>query len=148
MSPLPLRIILFAAALLARPGCVLAQPSASASASASAQIVDPVGILHETPGSSADAPAGGAAGMAPLSGGVFSIRGPANQVVSVSVGLPANVERAEGGPTLPVTAPLAAANRIMPAAGAAAFDVAGAAPVQGASGGVYAGTAQVVVNLN
>ena len=110
--------------------------------------MDPIGILDAAPGSSAAVPAARAAGMAQLNGGGFSIQGPANQVVSVSVSLPANVQRVGGGQALPVTATRANASRILTPAGATAFEVAGAAPVQGAPAGVYAGVAAVLVNLN
>jgi hypothetical protein len=121
---------------------------ASATATASTEIIDPIGILAASGGSSAADPARRAAGMAQLSGGGFAIQGPANEVVSVSVTLPANVQRAGGGAPLPVTASRLTASRILTDGGSTAFKVAGGVPVQSAAGGLYSGVAMVLVNLN
>ena len=146
--PLFVRIALFAALGLADPASALAQAAASATATTSAQIVDPVGILSATGGSSAAAASSPTAGVAPISGGAFTLNGPANEVVSVTATLPATVQRIGSGEALPVASVATNASRVLTPAGAAAFDLAGAAPIQGAPGGLYAGVAQVVVNLN
>lgn len=146
------RCSLAAAAALVGPTAAHAQaPSradASATATASASIVDPIGILAVTAGSNPAAAASRSAGMAQLSGGSFAIQGPANEVMSVSVTLPANVQRVGGGGALPVAVPRQTTSRILTAEGTTAFTVMGGAPVQDAPGGLYAGLAEVLVNLN
>jgi hypothetical protein len=148
MSCLLLRTALVAAVLLVPPACALAQTSASATASASVQIVDPVGILATAGASDAATASTVGAGVAQVSAGGFSLSGPANQVVSVSASLPASVQRVGGSETLPVTALTGAAAPSRTSTGAEAFQVAGATTTSGASGGVYTGAAQILVNLN
>ncbi len=69
-------------------------------------------------------------------------------MVSVSVTLPANVQRVGGGGALPVTAARAEPNRTLTAGGTSSFAVGATAPSRGAPGGVYAGVAEILVNLN
>jgi hypothetical protein len=148
MSRLLLRTAFASAALLGSPLCASAQTSASATADASVQIVDPVGILAAAGASDAATAFSVTAGLAQVSGGGFSLSGPANQVVSVTSTLPSTVQRVGGSETLPVTSTGANAAGSLASTGAGAFEVAGAAPADGATPGLYAGTAKVLVNLN
>jgi hypothetical protein len=149
--PAAVRILLSAAVVLGWSARASAQTpaamaSASATAGANALIVEPVGILAAANGTSASMAQG--AGVAEISGGKFNLMGQANQVVSVTTNLPTSVQRVGGGGALRVTAAPSTTSPTLDPAGAAAFDVAGAAPVQDAASGLYTGSAEVLVNLN
>jgi hypothetical protein len=148
MNVAPSRMLVLAAALFGAPASAFADATATATATASTQILEPAGVAQAAAGSSAAAIVGPGPGVAQISGGSFSIQGPANQVVSVSTTLPSTMQRVGGGQALRLPGGQANASRILSPAGAATFDVAGAAPVAGAAGGLYAGAAEVLVNLN
>ena len=131
--------------MLAWSSCAFAQPTAAAPAVASTQNVEPDGILAADGGTTVAAT--GATGAALVSAGRFSIQGQANQVVSVTAALPSSVQRVDGDEALPVTAS-AASSRVLGPSGVGAFAVAGGVSLQGAPAGLYAGTGQVLVNLN
>ena len=142
------RSFVAAAALLLGAGSALAQTEAAATATASAQIIDPVGISAAAAGSAAAASAAGSAGPTQVSAGTYAVRGPANAVVSVAVTLPSSMDRVGGGGRLALSAAPPHGSPALTSAGDATFEAAGAASTLGAPGGLYAGVAQVTVNLN
>jgi hypothetical protein len=146
--PLVHPFLFFFAALVCLAAAAPAFAQASATATASAQIIDPVGVSAAAAGSAALAPAAVTGGMAQVSAGAYAVQGQADEVVSVALTLPSSVERVGGGGSLPVRAARPQAGSTLTQAGGAAFEAVGAASAGGAPGGVYAGVAQVVVNLN